>query len=327
MESRPWLVYRCGPHKTTEVFCSLYEPHNNYRQVIPSSLLESKVVSSSCGWFLISKKYTHFNLWNSTASDDSHQSLIHLPTRPLNPTKTITRCFLSSPPGDPHCMVLLFEKGLRSVMCIRPGDDDMQWIEIPCANLSSNSAEDSTSERLKGCVSCNGKIYAFTRNGDQLVTLNMDKANNILRIEPLGRMPKRKSMNTTGTFRIRVYNKLVECCGELLYVYVVLSGSKKNQYITEVSVFKLDFATMIWERANSLMGQAVFLNGLGASSCPASGSGIIEADSVYFTLRHDIGLFSFNVKDGCLSVYLPPTNFPSTCGSPKILVPHDVRYT
>ncbi|KAF7831164.1 F-box/kelch-repeat protein [Senna tora] len=306
-EPCPWLLYR-SVHQ--QIFYSLSKPHKIYLKRIPALLENSPLLAHPSGWFLLSQQdTTHFSLWNPTISD----SFIHLPPLSFKPTPKISQYFLSSPPGDPDCKVLLFDDVLGSIIVIRPDSPhNKEWTRIQYAE----------SEYLPRCAFFNGKLYGFTSNGRrrQLVTLDVDEGNNLV-IESLCYMPE------IPTREYRFTHKLVECCGELLYVYIVFGGSRLNEF-SGVHVFRLDFGGMSWERSESLMGQAVFLDAVGASSFdPAFGRGI-EADSVYFkvNLPTKEGLYSFNLTDGCLSVIPPCPIVPSSSWrSTMIFVPHDVR--
>ncbi|KAF7831160.1 F-box/kelch-repeat protein [Senna tora] len=308
----PWLVY-CNDRK--QIFCSLSQPHKIYRKKIPALFGDSLIVAHSSGWFLLSdQEDTLFSLWNPTISNSS---LIHLPPLSFNPTPKIKHYLLSSPPGDPDCKVLLFDNG--SITLIRPqAPHNKEWTQIEYAKSSKGC--------LEKCVSCKGKLYGYTSykgHHHQLVTFNVDKGNNNnLDIEFLCCMPEMRTLSTVGTLWVECFKWLIECCGELLFVYVVLDGSKT---ISEVNAFKLDFEKMIWRRAENLMGQAVFLDAVGASSFDPAFEKGLEGDSIYFTdLDYKGLLYSFNVTNGCLSVTLPRPNLPSPWSSPMIFVPPHV---
>ncbi|KAF7831115.1 F-box/kelch-repeat protein [Senna tora] len=315
----PSLLY-C--HDEYQTFCSLCEPHKIYRKRIAALCGDSEIVAHSCGWFLLSNQQdTHFSLWNPTISDFS--SFIHLPPLSLNPDSEISDYLLSSPPGDPDCKVLLLDRVLGSIIFIRPDDPNKEWTQIQYDIPYTNWEGKETRNFLDGCVSCNGKLYGFTFYESELLTLSVDKANKLV-IESLCKMPELIAESTVGCPLVRALYFLVECCGELLYVQLVFSGSKGNRLI-EVHVFKFDFVGMIWKTAESLMGQAVFLGAAGASSFnPAFGKGI-KGDSIYFTHFEDRDLlYTFNVMDGCVSVTLPCPSVPSWSLPPKIFVPPDV---
>lgn len=321
-ESCPWIVYCYGKHMKDQIFCSISQPHKIYHKRIPQLSGDSEIVAHCSGWFLLSEgDDTHFSLWNPTIS----HSLIPLPPLSLKPTQTISHCFLSTPPGDLDCKVMLFENVLRSVIFIRPSEaaEGEQWTEIPYADLISSFTE-KTDDFLTECASCNGKIYSSIRYAQKLVSLDVDSANH-LAIEPLCILPSISiPVNAVGTIAFRSRCKLIECCRELLHVEIVLGGSRLNKVI-DIRVYKIDFKTMVWERAENLMGQGVFFGRVGASSCPAFGNGV-ECDSIYFTRYEDKGLYSFNVRDGCLSVNLPCPSVPTPWSEPIILVPHHVWY-
>ncbi|KAF7831110.1 F-box/kelch-repeat protein [Senna tora] len=316
----PSLVYCYDKYQT---FCSLSETHKIYRKRIAALSGDSKIVAHSCGWFLLSNQQdTHFSLWNPTISDFS--SFIHLPPLSLNPDSEISDYLLSSPPGDPDCKVLLLDRVLGSIIFIRPDDPNKEWTQIQYDIPYTNWEGKETRNFLDGCVSCNGKLYGFTFYESELLTLSIDNANKLV-IESVCKMPDRPT-STVGYELSRASYHLVECCGELLNVHLEFSGSKGNQLI-EAHVFKFDSVGMVWKRAESLMGQAVFLDAIGASSFnPALFGKGIQADSLYFTHFNGRGfLYNFNVTDGSTSVTLPCPSVPSGSSSPpKIFVPPHV---
>ncbi|KAF7831148.1 F-box/kelch-repeat protein [Senna tora] len=313
----PSLLYCDGEEQT---FCPLSQPHKIYRKTISALSADSTIVAHSSGWFLLAyQEHTHFSLWNPTIP----HSFIHLPPLSLNPTPKIKHYFLSSPPGDPDCKVLLFDDVLGSVIFIRLEDPHKEWTRIQYArSFICPEGKETNKDCLGGCVSCNGKSYGFTIHGRELVILDVDKGNNLV-MEPLCCKMPDVVPSTAGAIVSVFLRRLVECCGELLYVEIPFGASKMDR-LNEVHVFRLDFVGMNWERAGSLMGQAVFLDAVGASSFnPAFGEGI-EADSIYFTHFEDQGLmlYTFNVRDGCVSTTLPCPSVPSSSfSSPMIFVP------
>ncbi|KAF7831112.1 F-box/kelch-repeat protein [Senna tora] len=324
----PSLVYCYDKYQT---FRSLSEPHKIYRKRIAALSGDSKIVAHSCGWFLLSsQRDTHFSLWNPTISDSC--SFIHLPPLSLNPDSEISDYLLSSPPGDPDCKVLLLDEVFGSIIFIRPGDPNKEWTHIQYQELLPPDSEceehiegEGTIDCLLECVSCNGKLYGFTCPLGKLLTLSIDNANELV-IESVCKMPDHTPKSTVGYVLSRTSDRLVDCCGELLYLHFEFSDSKGNQLI-EAHVFKFDSVGMVWKRAESLMGQAVFLDAIGASSFnPALFGKGIQADSLYFTHFNGQGLlYNFNVTDGSTSVTLPCPSVPSGSSSPpKIFVPPHV---
>ncbi|KAF7831162.1 F-box/kelch-repeat protein [Senna tora] len=314
----PGLVYGNGDQR---IVFSLSNPKENY-PIKVLSLEDPMIVAHSCGWFLLSQEDTHFSLWNPTISN----SFIHLPPLSLDPTPRIKHYLLTSPPGHSDCKVLLFDDVLGSVIFIRPDDEDphKEWTQVQYAKSVTNSeGEEVKDQYLYGCVSCDGDLYAinYTTQGRELVRLSVERDNNLV-IEHLCKMPRVITLSTVGALRFRISKWLVDCCGELLFVYMLFIGPEYKQ-LSEVHVLKFDSVVMSWKRAESLRGQAVFLDAMGDSTFnPAFGKGV-EADSVYFTLPSEKGLYSFNVTDGCLSVTLPCSPVPSShWGSPMILMPH-----
>ena len=85
-------------------------PQNKiYHKRIPQLGGDSVIVAHCSRWFLLSQKDhdPYLSLWNPTISHSS-------PTLLLKPTQEICHYLFSAPPGDPDCMVILFENVLHS---------------------------------------------------------------------------------------------------------------------------------------------------------------------------------------------------------------------
>ena len=193
------------------------------------------------------------------------------------------------------------------MLFVRPEAEDKGWTEFNYGKLLSDIIDNPCLSRT---VTCNGELYALTFCRT-LVRVNVDKADNII-MEPLQSNPLNRDK-----FTVQFQDWLVESAGEIHYILIAFGGIRFKEVI-EVKVFKLDFCRMVWGRVATLKGHAIFLNESNGFSCPATGKGV-ECDCIYFTLEEDKGLYSFNVKDGHLSVTLPCPNLPTPWSSPFLM--------
>ncbi|CAL0327651.1 unnamed protein product [Lupinus luteus] len=319
-EHYPWVVFPSDQHLKNQIFCSLSHPHKIFKKSIPELHGAIKIVAHCSDWLLLCKGNTasHYSLWNPTIPNT-----IELPPLSLKPDAELVSWALSSPPcsADPNnCMVLLFEKFHRSIIFIRPCVNHKRWVELSYAQLMIDIgvADDGDYDFLEHCVSCNGKLYAMSFGLSRVVSINVDKDNQLV-IESLPCMQPNSRSHT-----IRASKFMAELGGELFLIRLFYGGTMliDTNEVIDVHIFKLDFYSMVWNSAKDLMGGAIFFDGCHAFSCAAAFGNEVECDSIYFSMPQDLGWFNcFNLKGCYLQVNLPcpiPLEF---CGPPMFFMP------
>ncbi|PSR85335.1 F-box/kelch-repeat protein [Actinidia chinensis var. chinensis] len=309
--SSPWLVFYHGRGLRNQSFYSVSKPNNTYVRSIPE--LRKKCVWNCCyGWLILSNyKDDQFSLWNPATLES-----IVLPLLKINSETCINGALLTSPPSEPNCSLLIFDKGLRRILFCRL--QNQHWIE-KSYRKEMEAMGGGSSDFLTHPVSCNGKLYASTFSFSQLVSIEQ---NNSLVIRSRG------SSKPTPAEYLSPHQRrdLVESCGDL-FAIITIDGGIIHEDAIGIEIFKLDFSSMIWERVESVRDRVFFLCNNYALSCPTEiSSEQINGNCVYFTRWEDKSLYSYNMDDGSISASLPCPNIPTPWRSPIWVMP-DFRLT
>ncbi|KAK3033448.1 hypothetical protein RJ639_033052 [Escallonia herrerae] len=166
----PWLVISRGEGCEDQTFYTLPTSASKHVRRCSIPELRGKEIVSYChGWVILSDHKTGMlcNLWNPVTSES-----IHLPPIDLMQIEYIA---LSSPPGDPDAMVLLFRGDNTPAILFCPILNGKSWTEMKYGG-------DDIEDDLCTPVSCNGKVYAISHI--RLVLIEI-VAPNRLAIRPL----------------------------------------------------------------------------------------------------------------------------------------------
>ncbi|KAK2969812.1 hypothetical protein RJ640_028092 [Escallonia rubra] len=305
----PWFVISHGEGCEDQTFCTLptSAPKHVRRCSIPE--LRGKEIISYChGWVILSDHKTGMlcNLWNPVTSES-----IHLPPIEL---KQIEYIALSSPPGDPDAIVLLFRGENTPAILFCPILHGKSWTEMKYGD--DDIYEDGIEDDLSTPVSCNGKVYAISHI--RLVLIEI-VAPNRLAIRPLQcEIPLNFSdhcISCQGTYH------LVESCGELFCMCSASAGMPEED--VNIHIFKLDFSSMTWEEVKSAQNRVFFIGGgyQSSLSCPA-----VEPDTegnyIHFMFPEFIkSLYSYNIEDKSILLSLLCPDVPTPCHNPVWLIP------
>lgn len=221
----PWLVFDHGRGLRNQTFYTISHPPSNQSNNINNSSVRSvpelrnNYVCNSChGWLILSDEDDQFSLFNPVTLE----SILLPPHDELDPKTNINACALSSPPADPSCALFLFDSGLRRILCCRL--ENQVWFEKSYDKVIEAVAESSARRKdyLHRPVSCNGKLYATTYYGDELVSIDTtEQSTSDLFIRRLG--TKLPSGNEPLSQWVQLV--LVESGGEL-FTIVTMGGGK-----------------------------------------------------------------------------------------------------
>ncbi|XP_050207922.2 uncharacterized protein LOC126657298 [Mercurialis annua] len=221
-------------------------------------------------------------------------------------------CILTLSPDDPDCLVSFFgrrsdeaEEYGGSIMFCKVGDD--KW------TIEALSKEEENRRVLK-VTSHNGKIYAF-KNDSRLVIIEMKPS---FRIIDVGVEPP---INRIRGARV-CDESLLESQGELVCLTMYDHGKsrrEKHMGVQSISVFKMNFETMMWEEIKKLGDVTIFDSRFCSSSCCATES-TFQGNTIYVLDRlHPTKLWSYDMEDGSLTVSLPCKDLENCSGGEFVM--------
>lgn len=318
----PWLVFDHGRGLRNQTFYTIShspsnQSNNNNSSVRSVPELRNNNVYNSChGWLILSNEDDQFSLFNPVTLE----SILLPPHDKLDPKTHINACALSSPPADPSCALFLFDSGLRRILCCRL--ENQVWFEKSYGKVIEAVAESSARRKnyLHSPVSCNGKLYATTSYGGQLVSIDTtEQSTSDLFIRPLGTsLPSDYEPLSQWAQLV-----LVESGGEL-FTIVTMGAGRLLRQVVGIQIFKLDWTSVTWERGDNAKGRAFFLCNRYAISCPATDPDQVRGNCVYFPGYNDRDLCMYDIADGSISLLLPCLNLSTPWTSPFWVMP-DLR--
>lgn len=318
----PWLVFDHGRGLRNQTFYTIShspsnQSNNNNSSVRSVPELRNNNVYNSChGWLILSNEDDQFSLFNPVTLE----SILLPPHDKLDPKTHINACALSSPPADPSCALFLFDSGLRRILCCRL--ENQVWFEKSYGKVIEAVAESSARRKnyLHSPVSCNGKLYATTYYGGQLVSIDTtEQSTSDLFIRPLGTsLPSDYEPLSQWAQLV-----LVESGGEL-FTIVTMGAGRLLRQVVGIQIFKLDWTSVTWERGDNAKGRAFFLCNRYAISCPATDPDQVRGNCVYFPGYNDRDLCMYDIADGSISLLLPCLNLSTPWTSPFWVMP-DLR--
>ncbi|KAK9045568.1 hypothetical protein V6N11_051477 [Hibiscus sabdariffa] len=208
-------------------------------------------------------------------------------------------CAISSPPNDPNCIVLLIHYSGDRIGFAYCRPNENKWTIVV-----AKKSDDLNYDGISNVIGFQGKIYGLRHNSD-LLEIDFDPILNMVRGVWDGvHLPLTSSL---GTMVDKTY--MVESCGELFTIRInFLDESTVNpSKITEVEVFKLDFARKIWEKVGSL-GENIAFFCYGRRCCFSSSSMETgKGNSIYFIgcFSDNKNIYAFDFEDGSISISLP----------------------
>lgn len=264
-----------------------------------------KSFRASCGeWIIVWGDINNsgYSLWNPLTAE-----IVGLPDpTDLHPESKIGDRILTSPPGNPNSMVILYEKGENSFRYCRIRD--LIWHK----QLISSNLDDEVDGQvfsLINFVTCDWRIYCRSTVSHKLVVID---------IKPDGLDMSIFNAHVPWYREPRWYcglSYLVESGGELFYIILFLNETTKNSSsVGAIHVLRLNIASEEWTKIESFPDRAFFLGHSSRFSCPAPQPGI-QANHVYFqfTDRGDCSLYSLNMKDKTVLCSLPCPKFSDSC--------------
>ncbi|KAK8564876.1 hypothetical protein V6N12_058456 [Hibiscus sabdariffa] len=165
--------------------------------------------------------------------------------------------------------------------------------------VAAKKSDDLNYDGISNVIGFQGKIYGLRHNSD-LLEIDFDPIVNMVRGVWDGVHLPLASL--VGTMDEKTY--MVESCGELFTIRInFLDDNTVNpSKITEVEVFKLDFARKIWEKVGSL-GENIALFYYGRHCCFSSSSMETgKGNSIYFIgcFSDNKNLYAFDLEDGSI---------------------------
>ncbi|GKV43383.1 hypothetical protein SLEP1_g50681 [Rubroshorea leprosula] len=307
-------------------FSSIGDEKHHFVQTTPPELHGKEVQAYYHGWFILLDKENQqrwiwslwyqekrYSLWNPLTFES-----INLPPLTLKAKREIGFCILSSPPGNPDSMLILYETKDPSLIFFRIGIaiGYKQWIHQTIKLMLDKY------DVLTNPVICNRTLYCHTFSRPKLVKIELGM--------PDFRLPLtlfEECIPSFGEDSIMFSNYMIESCGELFLIYLVkrasVDGQQSPLQVISVEVFGLDFSAMVWNKVESIKNRAFFVSVISSFSCPVTS---LPESHIYFTLPMDKSLYSFNMDDKTVSVSLAGPNFPISCCSP-IWIMADLRLT
>ncbi|GLU14535.1 hypothetical protein SLE2022_310970 [Rubroshorea leprosula] len=293
------------------------EKHHRVRTTRPE-LRGKEFQACYHGWFILLDKENQqrwswsqcdqekrYSLWNPLTSES-----INLPRLTLKATQKIGFCILSSPPGTPDSMLILYETKDPSLIFFRIGHKQLTPQPI--------KLELDKYDVLTNPVICNGTLYCHTFSCPKLVKIELGLPD--FRLRPTlfeERIP------SFGEDSIVSRSYMIESCGELFLIYLAKRASVDGPLPgISVEVFGLDFSAIVWNKVESIKNRTFFVSVRSSFSCPVTS---LPENHIYFTLPMDISLYSFNMDDKTVSVYWADPNFPISCS--RIWIMPDLRLT
>lgn len=281
----PWLVISHGKHNQKQTFFSISE-NRYYPKVIPE-IRNKYIWTLSYGWFLLMDHDSKDAfLWNPISMEK-----LQLPPVEWPSNETYGICIVTSPPFDPNCRVIFINGFLKKLMFCRPGDLEFVKQEFELC--------DDVLERV---TTFEGKIYGVTRPGYLLVTA-----------EFVGPALQFRQFLREGlpSSSIRPDKKdahchLVDCCGELLVVRMILVYG--NNEPADFELFQLDISEKKCTKVESLGQRAIFLETY-RSTGTSTGCSVVEAgirgNCIYYVQREDASLYKYDLEEQSISISLP----------------------
>ncbi|XP_071905393.1 uncharacterized protein [Coffea arabica] len=309
----PWLLYRHGKGYNDLTFCTISPsgPVKSERKRIPELIDKTVVYCSEDGWLVladIETKWT-YSIWNPATSQ-----CFDLPR--LKSKLLFIDSFLSSPPTDPGCLVMLFVAKAPIILYCRPGDQE--WTEFnygESLKAQTSTTKDSRENFLCQPVSCNGRIYATSARIFCLMRINLDKESNTI----CGISLLNQQRPPWYHFHSVLVNLWLVGSGDELFSVHSCYGSLDFCDTLTIEINKFNFPSNLWEKVTSLNGRTLFLGEHYSFSCPGpmascdSDSDMEEAgrgSCIYFTDRFDATLYSYKIEDESITTYLPCPDLP-----------------
>ena len=309
----PWLLYRHGKGYNDLTFCTISPsgPVKSERKRIPELIDKTAVYCSEDGWLVladIETKWT-YSIWNPATSQ-----CFDLPR--LKSKLLFFDSFLSSPPTDPGCLVMLFVAKAPIILYCRPGDQE--WTEFnygESLKAQTSTTKDSRENFLCQPVSCNGRIYATSARIFCLMRINLDKESNTI----CGISLLNQQRPPWYHFHSVLVNLWLVGSGDELFSVHSCYGSLDFCDTLTIEINKFNFPSNLWEKVTSLNGRTLFLGEHYSFSCPGpvassdSDSDMEEAgrgSCIYFTDRFDATLYSYKIEDESITTHLPCPDLP-----------------
>ncbi|XVF77460.1 hypothetical protein PTKIN_Ptkin14bG0045700 [Pterospermum kingtungense] len=225
---------------------------------------------------------------------------------------------LLSPPGNPGCMVILFEDYGRYVIYYRFSDKQwtQRWIGKEILDIGhEDDVEDSIYQ--ESITYCEREFYAATYSNSYLMMIKENRFNN-LELRPLNCRFPIISSHHRGSFTY-----LLDFWGQLCFVEISNGGVNDGE-ITDIDVLKLEFSgnRKRWVRVKSAEDRAFFISHKYAFSCPVN-EPEIKGGHVYLFL--DKRLCSINIKDKSFTASLPLQNLSELENSPLLAMRDLIR--
>ncbi|KAM7469405.1 hypothetical protein LguiA_007588 [Lonicera macranthoides] len=305
--SDPLLLYIHDKRGIKHTFYRISDGQELVRNI---HCMRRKVVcASSYGWLCLRNNSSGSScLLNSTSWEK-----IELPTLILS---NYIVCLLSSPPANPGCTVVFIcnsaREGFVTFKIYRPNIDGAidSWIEQE-VNLGGYEIEHA--------VNYDGRIYGIDyRSGHVFIfeVSNITASITVRKIEMQEETPLPLLAEVDKTKKI-----LVESCGELYVVRLILWDELDPLVIQDLEVFKLEYSSTnfnlkVWERVESIGDRAFFLSSNCSASCSAKEKGI-EGNTIYISMQKDRSLYAFNLRDKSITISLPCPNVKLNWSQPS----------
>ncbi|KAM7473821.1 hypothetical protein LguiB_021064 [Lonicera macranthoides] len=217
---------------------------------------------------------------------------------------------------------------VRNIRCMRRKvvcTSSYRWLCL--RNNSSDGAIDSWIEQevnlgryeIEHAVNYDGRIYGIDyRSGHVFIfeVSNITATITVRKIEMQEETPLPLLAEVDNTKKV-----LVESCGELYVVRLILWDEWDPLVIQDLEVFKLEYSSTnfnlkVWEGVESIGDRAFFLSSNCSASCSAKEKGI-EGNTIYISMQKDRSLYAFNLKDKSITISLPCPNVKLNWSQPS----------
>lgn len=284
-----------------QISYTMHDPLSLYRYQIPE-LLGRHIRGCFHGWVILSNNHPHnvrWSLWNPYTC-----KLIRLPPLILKDGdfESIGQSFLSSPPYNDPTSVLMLTRTKKPTIVFCHLDRKrkrLRWKEITYTKQLRSIISGGGTGFLHCLTCCNGKTYALISGSRIVIQVGIAVKDKelVISLLPFGKLPY-TFYNHCNFFK----PYLKGYCTKLFYIMLGFE-EVANKRLGVVSLFKLDWTSMIWEEMEDLKDVLIFVDL--ALDCSISYRHAIASElGGYIHILGDMGkiIYSYHVKDRTISI-------------------------
>nr|GEW67660.1 hypothetical protein [Tanacetum cinerariifolium] len=300
----PWFVAQSLKAKDEgdiddKIFYTIHEPLSQYRCQIPE-LRWKRIRACFHGWVILSDypQNVMWSLWNPNTS-----KLIHLP-RLKNKLRYFHECCLSISPDDPRSIFLLTtKKKLTIVFCrLDCKRKKLRWTEMSYAE-EFRSLTNGIDGSLDNLTCCNGKVYALSSAENQvshvievdIVVTDKQAVINLLKIVEIPHACFNKCPRWILYPGVNIFLK--GSCTDLFCIAIGYEDETMGT-VSDMYLFKLNMAGMMWEEMKDLKDAIFFINICSGEVSMIYRQEIASEFGGYIHILNKIGtvIYSYNIN-------------------------------